>query len=66
MFEAEICTARTRLSRDNYKGKTKRGRGLLKVITMNVVETQAGENEGMQQDEDKILATERQSLQLMV
>ena len=31
---------------------------MLKVISTNVVETQAGENEGMQQDEDKALVRE--------
>ena len=33
---------------------------MLEVISTNALETQAGENEGVQQDEDKLLVRERE------
>ena len=46
------------------KGIAKQRKGLLEVISANVVETQAGENEGIQLDEDKLLVREREYKQM--
>ena len=45
----------------HMNGTAKQVKGLLEVISTNVVDTQAGENEGMQQNEDKMLVRGREN-----
>ena len=42
------------------KGTAKQVKGLLEVISTNALETQAPENDGVQQNEDKLLIRERE------
>ena len=49
-----VCCVRAR------KGTAKQGKCLLEVISTIMLKTQEGENEGVHQDEDKVLVRERE------